>query len=126
MKSLLLSLALCLLSFGIYAQKNSTPRKISSLKLERKLKKDIQLVDVRTEKEFNEQHIEQAININIEDVDFEKNIQALDKTKPVYLYCRSGKRSNKAAQKMSSMGFKKIYDLNGGILSWNEKIEKRK
>lgn len=101
-------------------------KKVSPSKLERKLKKDIQLVDVRTEKEFNEHHIEKAVNINIEDENFEKTIQALDKSKSVYLYCRSGKRSDKAAQKMALLGFTKIYDLKGGILAWDKKKAKTK
>lgn len=124
MRSFFYSIVICLLSFNAYGQNVTTPKKISASKLERKLKKDIQLVDVRTEKEFKEQHLDKAININVEDADFEKSIQALDKTKPVYLYCRSGKRSDKAAQKMASMGFTKIYDLKGGILSWNAKQAK--
>lgn len=120
-KSILFLILLCLFSLASNAQKATNCLKISVAKLERNLKKDIQIVDVRTEKEFSEQHIEKAININIEDANFEESIQSLDKNKPVYLYCRSGKRSDKAAQKMALLGFKKIYDLKGGIIAWNEK-----
>lgn len=120
-KYLLFFLMLCLFSISSSAQKNSTPKKVSPAKLERKLKKDIQLVDVRTEKEFNEQHIGNAVNINVEDANFEQNLQVLNKSKPVYLYCRSGKRSDKAAKKLAATGFTKIYDLKGGITAWNEK-----
>lgn len=112
------------LMFNANAQEQSSAKKISARKLERKLKKDIQLVDVRTEKEFREQHIGKAVNINIEDANFEKTVQSLDKSKPVYLYCRSGKRSSKAAKKLDSLGFQKIYDLEGGINSWNKKKAK--
>ena len=120
-KLILLLLPICLLIFNANAQEKSSVKKISPRKLERKLKKDIQLVDVRTEKEFGEQRIGKAVNLNVDDANFEKAVQTLDKSKPVYLYCRSGKRSNKAAKKLDSLGFSKIYDLEGGINSWNKK-----
>jgi rhodanese-related sulfurtransferase len=49
---------------------------------------------------------------------FESEIQKLDKTQPVYVYCRSGARSQKAAEKMVEMGFTQVIDLEGGYLSW--------
>lgn len=116
---------ICLLIFNANAQEKSSVKKISPRKLERKLKKDIQLVDVRTEKEFGEQRIGKAVNLNVDDANFEKAVQKLDKSKPVYLYCRSGKRSSKAAKKLDSLGFSKIYDLEGGINSWNKKKAKK-
>ena len=42
----------------------------------------------------------------------------MDKDKPVYLYCRSGARSQKAARKLIDMGFEKVYDLKGGFMRW--------
>lgn len=52
------------------------------------------------------------------DDSFESEIQKLDKSKPVYVYCRSGMRSQKAAQKMIELGFTQVIDLEGGYLSW--------
>ena len=46
------------------------------------------------------------------------SIRKLDKNEPIYLYCRSGKRSAKAAQILKEMGFKEIYDMEGGFLNW--------
>ena len=77
-----------------------------------------QLVDVRTLEEFKEGHLDKAQNICVTDDDFEKNIVKLDKDKPVYLYCRSGVRSAKAAKIMKDLGFKEIYDMEGGYLNW--------
>lgn len=77
-----------------------------------------QLVDVRTLEEFNEGHLQNAQNICVTDADFEENISKLDKTQPIYLYCRSGKRSAKAAEILKGMGFKEIYDMEGGFLEW--------
>jgi thioredoxin len=77
-----------------------------------------QLVDIRTPDEFNKGFLEGAVNIDWRSDDFEKNIQKLDKDKPVLLYCLSDNRSGKAAKKMRAMGFKEVYDLKGGIISW--------
>lgn len=77
-----------------------------------------QLIDVRTPEEFGEGHIQNAQNICVTDADFRENISKLDKNQPVYLYCRSGKRSAKASQILKEMGFKEIYDMQGGFLEW--------
>lgn len=80
--------------------------------------KNIQLIDVRTPEEFQQGYIKGAKNINIYSPTFEQEINKLDKTKPVYIYCRSGNRSKSAAQVLSKNGFKVIYDLQGGIIAW--------
>ena len=80
---------------------------------------DVQLVDVRTPEEYSEGHIEGARNINLFDDDFIEKAQAeLDSSRPVAVYCRSGKRSAEAAQKLSGKGFK-VANLKGGILAWD-------
>jgi rhodanese-related sulfurtransferase len=82
-------------------------------------KPKVQLVDVRTPEEFNKGHIENAINIDFRNKEvFEKLFAKLNKNKPVYVYCRSGARSQRAARKLVEMGFLKIYDLEGGYMSW--------
>ena len=80
---------------------------------------EIQLIDVRTPQEFDEQHIDNATNINWNGSDFEQKAAQLDKSKPVYVYCKSGGRSAKASAKLSEMGFTKIYELDGGMMKWN-------
>ncbi|MBK7871137.1 MAG: rhodanese-like domain-containing protein [Saprospiraceae bacterium] len=82
---------------------------------------DVQLVDVRTPKEFEEGSIGNALNINYQAEDFAAKIQDLDKNKPVYIFCRSGVRSGKAAKVMEGLGFNKVYDLQGGYLAWPQK-----
>lgn len=77
-----------------------------------------QLLDVRTPEEFNEKHIAGATNININDADFEKKLAALDKSKPLYIYCLAGGRSKKAANMAAANGFKEVYNLEYGINSW--------
>lgn len=80
------------------------------------------IVDVRTPEEFAEGHIENSVNINFNDENFLKNITELerDKTKPIFLYCRSGRRSGLAAEQISEMGFKTVFDLEGGIVNWEK------
>lgn len=78
----------------------------------------IQLLDVRTEEEFNKKHIKNAVNINWADkTNFEVQTANLSKKKPIYIYCLSGGRSTKAASYLSKKGFK-VYEIEGGILSW--------
>lgn len=79
---------------------------------------DVQLVDVRTPKEHEEIHIVGSQNIDFMSPTFDDDILSLDKEKPVILYCRSGRRSAKCSKKMKDAGFKKIYDLEGGISKW--------
>lgn len=78
------------------------------------------LIDVRTPKEFIEDHIENARNINFYDSRFMTKIVSLNKDQPVFIYCRSGARSARAAKKMVKQGFSKIYDLKGGFLAWQK------
>lgn len=79
---------------------------------------DVQLIDVRTPEEYEEGHIENATLIDFNSEDFKENVQTLDKTRPVYVYCGSGGRSALASELMAELGFNEIYDLQGGFLAW--------
>ncbi|MBR2261112.1 MAG: rhodanese-like domain-containing protein [Paludibacteraceae bacterium] len=83
----------------------------------------IQIVDVRTAKEYESGHIEGALNIDWKDPNFAKNIMQLKKKKPILIYCRSGRRSLAAMNKMTELGFKETYNMEGGILVWGQKYE---
>jgi len=76
------------------------------------------VLDVRTAAEFAEGHLENAINIDVEGVQFDAGIAQLDKTKTYAVYCRSGRRSGNAVEKMSSAGFTSLFNLNAGIIDW--------
>ncbi|WP_418511361.1 rhodanese-like domain-containing protein [Corallibacter sp.] len=82
---------------------------------------DIQLVDVRTPEEFKEGFIANAQNIDYFSDTFDEDIEKLDKSKPVIVYCKSGGRSAKCADKLLEAGFVKVYDLEGGISKWKHK-----
>ena len=81
---------------------------------------DVQLIDVRTEDEFNGGHIKNAKNISIASENWNSSIGNLDKTKPVLVYCLSGGRSKKAATELKELGFKEVIELDGGYLAWSK------
>lgn len=85
-----------------------------------------QILDVRTPAEFAEGHIENAVNVDWQGENFVKNAEKFDKNKAVYVYCRSGKRSLKASEKLEALGFKKIYNLDGGFLKWSAEAKTAK
>ena len=78
------------------------------------------LIDVRTHEEFVVGHIEGAINIAVTSDDFNSIINQFPKKGPIYIYCRSGKRSARAASQMKTLNFKKIVELEGGYLAWKK------
>ncbi|QFZ55176.1 rhodanese-like domain-containing protein [Oceanihabitans sp. IOP_32] len=81
--------------------------------------KDAVIIDVRTEDEVAEGIIENAIHIDIHGgQDFIDKLEALDKSKNFYVYCRSGNRSGQACSIMVQLGFVRAYNLEGGILEW--------
>jgi len=81
---------------------------------------DRTLLDVRTPEEYAEGHLADAKLINYYNDDFKDQLSLLDKTKPVFLYCRSGKRSGAAAELLIELGFKEVYDLQGGFMAWSD------
>lgn len=83
-------------------------------------KKNVQLIDVRTPVEFKKGHLKNAKLINFFDKDFKSEIlKKIDKNKPVYVYCKSGGRSAKAAKIYKAAGFKKVFNLLGGFNAWS-------
>lgn len=79
----------------------------------------VQVLDVRTPAEYAEGHIPGALNIDVLGDGFESKCQkALDKERTVAVYCRSGKRSKKAAEILTGKGFD-IIELNTGFSGWN-------
>jgi thioredoxin len=77
-----------------------------------------QVLDVRTIDEFQNGHIEGAINADVSSPAFAQIAGGLAKDKTVYVYCLSGARSSSAAGMLKEMGFKSIVNLTGGMLSW--------
>ena len=84
---------------------------------------DYCIVDVRRADEFAEGHIPGAVNIANEDIDTEPPEALPEPDKTIYVYCRSGRRSKLAAEKLAAMGYANIIEF-GGILDWPGEIEK--
>lgn len=79
---------------------------------------NVQRLDVRTMAEYSEGHIPGSIDINVLNGKFAEIADSiLSKDKPVAVYCRSGKRSRKAAAILDKKGYT-VYNLDKGFLSW--------
>lgn len=84
--------------------------------------KDLQLIDVRTPKEYQEGYIASAQNIPIRKrKKFKQAVQLLDKQAPIYVYCYSGVRSKRASKLLYRLGFTKILDFKGGWKAWSSR-----
>ena len=101
-------------------QSNVTNTNLSATEFATKIKslKSVEIIDVRTPDEFSKGHLQNAKNFDWNGDNFEQQIAALDRSKPVMVYCLSGGRSSSAAAKMRSEGFKEVYELDGGIMKW--------
>tara|TARA_B110000902_G_C14024498_1_gene481647 strand:- start:46 stop:765 length:720 start_codon:yes stop_codon:yes gene_type:complete len=76
------------------------------------------ILDVRTIDEVNEGYIEDATNIDFYASDFTDKLNLIRKDVPIYVYCRSGGRSEKVVLEMKDLGFHKVYNLLGGFGAW--------
>ena len=125
MKSKIISLSLiCLLFLSCQGQQTKTVQTVDVTAFAEKLKATdkAQLLDVRTPEEFSSGHIENATNVNWNGDDFVAKAENYDKSKPVFVYCKVGGRSAQAADKLAELGFKEIYNLDGGIMKWNASV----
>lgn len=77
------------------------------------------LIDVRTSEEYNREHIPNAVNIPIDQI----NTIAYAKDTKIIVYCQSGTRSRQAVQTLVDMGYTNLYDLDGGLLNWGGALE---
>ncbi len=82
------------------------------------------LLDVRTKGEVAKGSIPNSVHLDIFNDNFEAEVDKLDKSKPVYVYCASGGRSEEAMQLMQKKGFKEVYNLEGGYSSWKKSMIK--
>lgn len=80
----------------------------------------VQIIDVRTPEEFAQGHIEGAVNFPVELPDFGNQIATLDPAGTYAVYCRSGNRSQPAVAAMSQSGINGIYELETGIIGWEQ------
>ncbi len=79
---------------------------------------DYYLIDVRTAGEYARSHVPGAVNYNFLAFHFGRDIDSLQRDKPVFLYCHTCHRSPFAAKIMKRKGFAKVYDLKKGFSQW--------
>jgi rhodanese-related sulfurtransferase len=96
------------------------PQVLHADKFEIKLNSETEkiVLDVRTPGEYAAGHLKSAILIDYYRNDFEQQLEKLDKDKPVFVYCAVGGRSGSASAMLTRLGFKQVYDLQGGINAW--------
>lgn len=117
-------LVLLLLPLLVFSQENTNAYKVLSYDdfKNQISKNDVLLFDVRTMAEFNSGHLKGSVNIDFYDEKlFDKFFNKVEKSEPIYIYCRSGNRSQKSSEKLKKLGFVKIYDLEGGYKNWVNK-----
>lgn len=87
-----------------------------------KHKNDVRIIDVRRPDEFTGElgHVAGAELVTLE-TQFQEAVQTWDKNQTIVFVCRSGMRSGKATQYAQALGFKEVYNMEGGMLLWNEK-----
>lgn len=76
------------------------------------------ILDVRTPREYKKGFIKDARLLDIFSDNFDAELNKLDRNATYYVYCASGGRSAECAEKMQTLGFKKVYDLDGGMGAW--------
>ena len=121
-KFLILFFGICLLS-GCGSEKNTKQDSYSVNYMEAKEKiinDGAILLDVRSEEEYNDKHIDGASLLPLDDIDSD-SIAAIvnDKNSPIIVYCKSGNRSHQALLKLQELGYSKVYDL-GAMSNWTE------
>ena len=79
------------------------------------------ILDVRTQEEFAAGHIPGAICLPNEEIGKESPAKLKNKDQEIFVYCRSGRRSKEAAQKLADIGYTKVYEF-GGINTWEGEI----
>lgn len=77
---------------------------------------DVQFIDVRTAGEYADGHAPKASNFPLDEL--EKDLAKLNKNKPVYVICQTGRRSQRGSEILQKAGFKEIYNINGGTTAW--------
>ena len=118
------SIFFLLLSFTILSCNGQTSKNITDIDPKTFSEKitatpNAQIIDVRTPQEFASGHLDNAVNIDWLGDNFVANAEKLDKTKPVFVYCKTSNRSPQAAKKLEELGFTTIYNMQGGLLKWD-------
>ena len=107
--------------FGCTSNAQQSVLKIDSDRLLELKDSGVKVVDIRTQKEFDQGHIPDVIHISFNDPDFLTKMSKLNKQEPVIIHCAKGGRSQKAGDLLEQAGFDLIYDYSGGFVDWKSK-----
>lgn len=120
--SILSVVFVCLVALGCGQNKVKKNLKVKVINAQqfKQDSKNKTIVDVRTEEEFGRGHLKNAINIDFFDENYLDYFAKFNKKEPIYLYCRSGRRSNDVANELKKIGFEEVYDLKGGLIEWKQ------
>jgi rhodanese-related sulfurtransferase len=120
MKKLSLLSLLLVMLVAVYSFTQQQPLLVSPINFQNQLNENVVLIDVRTAEEFNNGHLENALNIDYYNANFIEDINRLNKEKKVMVYCKSGGRSAGAVTILKQNGFKNIVELDGGYIAWSK------
>jgi thioredoxin 1 len=116
-------LFLLLMVLGVVSFANAqTVKTVAAADFEKKAAamKDKIILDVRTAEEYKEGHLSGASQIDYYGTDFKSQVSKLDKSKPIFVYCKGGGRSSSSCEILKDLGFKEVYNLQGGITDWKK------
>ncbi len=118
---IIISFVFILTTLFVFAQ-NAKINEVSPVEFQQLIKKSGGvLLDVRTLSEFKNGHIPNSGQLNFYAFDFRKKLLLLPKNEPIYLYCNTGYRSEKAAKILVENGYKNVHNLEHGIMDWELK-----
>lgn len=83
-------------------------------------KADVIVIDVRTQEEYSDGHIDGSILLPVDTVRRKIVSVIPDKTQKIFVHCRSGMRSTKATKEMLKLGYTNVHNLQGGIIAWEQ------
>jgi rhodanese-related sulfurtransferase len=115
------SMTSIVLFFGIvgFAQnQNTITLPLDSFYTKIKSEKNPQIIDARSPEEFVLNHIDGAVNFNLQTENYEKYVATLDKSKTVFVYSIGAGRSSALSKELLKNGFSEVHDLEGGIANW--------
>lgn len=100
-------------------------KNIENLEMNKLIKeeKDLLILDVRTDMEVRQGSIPNSLNIELSELEYGYTLIEPYKEKPILVYCKAGVRSAIACDYLSRLGFKELYNLDGGIMSYDGDLE---
>lgn len=115
MKRFVVLIVITLLLCGCGDKESSEikPGKINCAEMKEIMKKDgnARLIDVRTEEEYDEGHLDGSMNIPVDNIESIQALSSVNIDTPIIVYCRSGQRSARAKEELKSLGYLMVYDL---------------